>query len=188
MLALVVEQGFSRGTLTVVRALASAGWRVGVGTPGGSGLASSSRHCTPRQVVPATHEDPGAFLAAVASAGRRGRCEVVFGGGEAEVLALSEHRSAISAVVPHAGHDVVLSALDEARLAAAGAAAGFAVPVALELSGIGDDRPVVVKARLQAGALRRRPGSIQPGAGRGQAERPRPGAGRRPAPARQSLT
>lgn len=150
MRALVVEQGFSRGTLTAVRALASAGWQVGVGTPGGSGLASSSRHCTRRHVVPAAHEDPGAFVAAVASAVRRGRYEVVFGGGEAEVLALSEHRSAISAVVPHAGHDVVLSALDKARLAAAAAAVGFAVPVALELSGIGSDQPVVVKARLHA--------------------------------------
>lgn len=151
MRALVVEQGFSRGTLTAVRALSAAGWRVGVGTPRGTGLASSSRYCLGRHVVPAAHENADLFVAAVAQAVRDGGYEVVFGGGEAEVLALSEHRSAIAAVIPHAGHDIVLSALDKARLASAAAAVGIAVPVTLQLSsGIAGHQPVVVKARLHA--------------------------------------
>jgi len=149
--ALVVEQGFSRGTLTAVRALSAAGWQVGVGTSRGRGLASSSRHCARRHVVPAAHENPTGFVAAVAEAVGQGGYEVVFGGGEAEVLALSEHRSAIPAVVPHAPHDAVLGALDKSRLAAAAATVGFAVPATFDLSScVDEEQPLVVKARLHA--------------------------------------
>jgi len=149
--ALVVEQGFSRGALAAVRALAQAGWQVGVGAPGGRGLASASRACWRSHVVPAAHQDPPAFLAAVARAVADGGYEVVFGAGEAEVLTLSEHRRAVPAVVPHAGHQVVLNALDKARLADVAVAAGFPVPRSLAPESLSDEgRPVVVKARLHA--------------------------------------
>ncbi|HEY0165845.1 MAG TPA: ATP-grasp domain-containing protein [Jatrophihabitans sp.] len=151
MRALVVEQGFSRGALAAVRALAQAGWQVGVGAPDGCGLASSSRACTRRHAVPAAHEDQPAFLAAVEQAVREGGYEVVFGAGEAEVLTLSEHRDAVAAVVPHAGHQSVLDALDKARLAEAAVAAGFGVPQTLAPASLSDEtRPVVVKARMHA--------------------------------------
>jgi predicted ATP-grasp superfamily ATP-dependent carboligase len=149
--ALVVEQGFSRGALAAVRALAQAGWQVGVGAPDGRGLASSSRACARRHPVPAAHQDQPAFLAAVARAVREGGYEVVFGAGEAEVLTLSEHRDAVAAVVPHAGHQVVLDALDKARLAEAAVAAGFRVPESLTPAALSDETlPVVVKARMHA--------------------------------------
>ncbi|MEO6503006.1 MAG: ATP-grasp domain-containing protein [Jatrophihabitantaceae bacterium] len=151
MRALVVEQGFSRGALAAVRALAQAGWQVGVGAPDGRGLASSSRACARRHPVPAAHQDQSAFLAAVARAVRDGGYEVVFGAGEAEVLTLSEHRDTVPAVVPHAGHQVVLDALDKVRMTEAAVAAGFRVPESLTPASLSDEtRPVVVKARMHA--------------------------------------
>ena len=149
--ALVVEQGYSRGALAAVRALAQAGWRVGVGAPGATGLASASRACWRRHPVPAAHQDQSASLAAVVRAVTEGGYEVVFGAGEAEVLTLSEHREVIPAVVPHAGHQVVLAALDKARLAEAAVAAGLQVPATLAPGSLtGESRPVVVKARMHA--------------------------------------
>jgi predicted ATP-grasp superfamily ATP-dependent carboligase len=149
--ALVVEQGYSRGALAAVRALAQAGWRVGVGTPDGRGLAAASRSCARRHQVPAAHADQPGFLAAVARAVAEGGYEVVFGAGEAEVLTLSEHRHAVPAVVPHADHQSVLNALDKAQLAEAAVAAGFAAPRTLEPGALTDEAlPVVVKARLHA--------------------------------------
>jgi predicted ATP-grasp superfamily ATP-dependent carboligase len=149
--ALVVEQGFSRGALAAVRALAQAGWQVGVGSPGGRGLGSSSRACSRRHPVPAAHQDQPAFLTAVARAVADGGYEVVFGAGEAEVLTLSEHRCAVPAVVPHADHQVVLTALDKARLSEAAVAAGFQVPRSLAPDSLSAETlPVVVKARMHA--------------------------------------
>ena len=149
--ALVVEQGFSRGALAAVRALAQAGWYVGVGSPDRRGLASSSRACARRHLVPAAHEDQAAFLGSVADAVRSGGYEIVFGAGEAEVLTLSEHRGAIPAVVPHAGHDTVLAALDKARLGEAAVAVGLRIPASLDPDSLRDEnQPVVVKARLHA--------------------------------------
>ncbi|HEV2886824.1 MAG TPA: ATP-grasp domain-containing protein [Jatrophihabitans sp.] len=151
MRALVVEQGFSRGALAAVRALAQAGWQVGVGAPDGRGLASASRSCARRHPVPAAHLDQPAFLAAVAGAVREGGYEVVFGAGEAEVLTLSEHRGSVPAVVPHAEHQIVLNALDKARLTEAAVAAGFRVPRSLAPESLSDEtRPVVIKARMHA--------------------------------------
>jgi predicted ATP-grasp superfamily ATP-dependent carboligase len=148
---LVVEQGFSRGALAAVRALAQAGWQVGVGAPDGRGLASSSRACSRRHPVPAAHHGQPAFLAAVARAVAEGGYEVVFGAGEAEVLTLSEHRRAVPAVVPHAEHQAVLNALDKARLTEAAVAAGFRVPRSLAPDSLSEEtRPVVVKARMHA--------------------------------------
>ncbi|MFI6989421.1 ATP-grasp domain-containing protein [Nonomuraea wenchangensis] len=95
--ALIVETGFSRGALAAVRSLAAAGWEVGVGAPTGAGLASSSRFRRRRHLVPAAHEDRDAFLAAVRRAVRDHRYDVVFGAGEAEVLALSLLRDEVGA-------------------------------------------------------------------------------------------
>jgi predicted ATP-grasp superfamily ATP-dependent carboligase len=149
--ALVVEQGFSRGALAAVRALAQAGWQVGVGAPDARGLASASRACARRHAVPAAHQDQPAFLAAVARAVREGGYEVVFGAGEAEVLTLSEHRNSVPAVVPHADHQAVLDALDKVRLAEAAVTAGLRVPRTLDPASLSDEAlPVVVKARMHA--------------------------------------
>lgn len=149
--ALIVEQGGSRGAVAAVRALASAGWRVGVGAPRGDSLAAESRHCGARHEVPAAHVDADRFLAGVRAAVLAGGYEVVFGAGEAEVLALSARRDEVGAAVPYAADAVVRRALDKGALDASAAAAGFALPATLPRR-VWERRhgPVVVKARRHA--------------------------------------
>ncbi|MET8993263.1 ATP-grasp domain-containing protein [Nonomuraea wenchangensis] len=156
MRALIVETGFSRGALAAVRSLAAAGWEVGVGAPTGAGLASSSRHRRRRHLVPAAHEDRDAFLAAVRRAVRDHGYDVVFGAGEAEVLALSLLRDEVGAIVPHAGHRQVVRAIDKQELSEAAGSVGILTaraldPSALDPSALGGERPpLVVKSRLHA--------------------------------------
>lgn len=154
--ALIVEQGDSRGAVAAVRALARAGWTVGVASPGRVGLAAASRRCSARHDVPAAHRDIDAFITAVSAAVRGGGYEVVFGAGEAEVMALSCRRQEVAAVVPYADHGVVQRALDKADLEAVAVEAGFALPPGLALDAIRDpSAPVVVKARRHAAPERR---------------------------------
>ncbi|SET11413.1 Predicted ATP-dependent carboligase, ATP-grasp superfamily [Nonomuraea wenchangensis] len=149
--ALIVETGFSRGALAAVRSLAAAGWEVGVGAPTGAGLASSSRFRRRRHLVPAAHEDRDAFLAAVRRAVRDHRYDVVFGAGEAEVLALSLLRDEVGAIVPHAGHRQVVRAIDKQELSEAAGSVGFLTARALDPSALAGERPpLVVKSRLHA--------------------------------------
>lgn len=171
MRALIVETGFSRGALAAVRSLAAAGWEVGVGAPAGAGLASSSRHRRRRHLVPAAHEDRDAFLAAVRRAVRDHGYDVVFGAGEAEVLALSLLRDEVGAIVPHAGHRQVVRAIDKQELSEAAESVGILTaraldpstlasstldpsapdPSALDPSALAGERPpLVVKSRLHA--------------------------------------
>ena len=151
-----MEQGDSRGAVAAVRALAATGWRVGVGAPGAAGLAASSRRCSVRHDVPAAHRDMNGFIAAVAEAVERVGYEVVFGAGEAEVVALSARRDEIGAVVPYAADEVVQRALDKADLEAAAVRAGIALPPTLALAEVRDpSAPVVVKARRHAAPERR---------------------------------
>ena len=149
--ALIVEQGYSRGAVAAVRALKEADWYVGVGSPGGRGLAACCRATDQLHQVPAAHEDRDAFLEAVSSAINRGGYEVVFGAGEAEVLALSAGRAGLGAVVPHSDHDSVLAGLDKDRMESAAEAVGFAVPERLDATRLFDERePLVVKAKAHA--------------------------------------
>ena len=149
--ALIVEQGYSRGAVAGARALKAAGWRVGVGAPGGRGLAALSRATDERHTVPPAHEDPDAFLDGVNRAVTAHGYEVVFGAGEAEVIALSAHRSGLSAVVPHSAHDSVVSGLDKDRMEKAAQNVGFAVPETLDPAPLTDERePFIVKANAHA--------------------------------------
>jgi predicted ATP-grasp superfamily ATP-dependent carboligase len=164
MRALVVGDRRARGALAACRALAAAGWTVGVGSPGGLGLAARSRFVSVRHSVPAPEDDPDAFLHAVALAVSSGGYDVVFGAGDAEVLAMSAMRSSIEAVVPYPPHDVLLRAFDKLSLADAARRAGMAVPKTTPATGealAAVNGSVVVKARLHwdpraaSGAARR---------------------------------
>src|SRR4051794_13560626 len=126
--ALVVEQGWSRGGLAAGRALASAGWAVGVAAPDSRGLALWSRRCHRTHRVPPLHRSVDAFVEGVARAVRVGGYDVVFGSGEAEVLALSAARDALGARFPHGPHTSVLRALDKGELSADATAVGIALP------------------------------------------------------------
>jgi predicted ATP-grasp superfamily ATP-dependent carboligase len=151
MRALIVEQGWSRGGLAAARGLSAAGWQVGIAGPEPGGLAGSSRACERRHRISSLQSSPAAFVDSVATVIRTGGYDVVFGAGEAEVLALSAGRDALPAVFPHASHQVVTRALDKTELSRAAAAVGMAVPEILAEEDIPDEStPVVVKARSHA--------------------------------------
>ncbi|PPK92159.1 putative ATP-grasp superfamily ATP-dependent carboligase [Kineococcus xinjiangensis] len=151
MRAVIVEQGWSRGALAAVRALAAAGWTVGVASPEGQGLASASRACAARHRVASLQRSPEAFLDSVARVVRDGGYDVAFGAGEAEVLALSAARDAVGCVVPHGPHEQLVRALDKGELARAAGAVGIAVPDVLDPADVPDETTAcIVKAHRHA--------------------------------------
>jgi predicted ATP-grasp superfamily ATP-dependent carboligase len=145
--ALVVEDGNQRGVLAAVRALGAAGWELGIASPH-RGLAARSRWTARWHDVPSPTGGLQPFVDALVAAQEAEDYDVAFGGGDAEVLALSALRHRLAVTVPLPPHPVVRRAFDKAALAEAAAAAGLAVPRVFEG---GDERPpgpVVVKERL----------------------------------------
>jgi len=149
--ALIVEQGFTRGALAAVRALAAAGWTVGVGSPMRFGLAGTSRFCAWQHRIPAVHIDVAGFVAGVVRAVEQHGYDIVFGACESEVLVLSEHRSAIPACIPHSSHDLVCAALNKSVLHHLAAMVGMSIPVEVAADQLKDDAtPYIVKAAVHA--------------------------------------
>jgi predicted ATP-grasp superfamily ATP-dependent carboligase len=145
--ALIVEDGNQRGVLAAARTLGAAGWEIGVAAPH-RGLSARSRWTRRWHDVPPPTAGLEPFLDAVVAAERAGGYEVVFGGGDAEVLALSAGRASFGMALPLPPDDAVLRAFDKSALAEAAVAAGLAVPRVLAGSGDGDGNAVVVKERL----------------------------------------
>lgn len=151
MRALILEHGATRAALAATRALACAGWTVGIGCPAGSGLAASSRFASHRHRVPPPGRDQEPFVAGLGAAVRDGRYDVVFGAGDAEILALSLNRARIDANVPYPPHEQVVNALDKLSLARATEAAGLRAPATCSATAEalrGAQFPVMVKAAL----------------------------------------
>ncbi len=142
MRALIVEDGFQRGSLAACRALGRAGWEVGIGSPE-KGFASSSRYATAWHEVPPPEEDESGFVAGVRGAVVSGGYELVFGAGDGEVLALSAARDELRAIVPYGPHEDVVRALDKVALSEAAERVGLAVPAEARP----EEAPVVVKPR-----------------------------------------
>ncbi|MDQ3766314.1 MAG: hypothetical protein M3346_03110, partial [Actinomycetota bacterium] len=150
MRALVVGGADIRGSLTAVRALARAGWTVGVGSPQ-PGVASYSNCCTRWHFVPSPKDSLAAFIDAVNSAGEQNCYGVVFGGGDDEVLALSGARRELGMTVPYASHTNVLRALDKLKLHEAARRVGVATPRTLEADRVSREAvgaTVVVKPNI----------------------------------------
>lgn len=146
--ALLVEDGESRIALAAVRALHVAGWTVGVAAPYRS-MAMLSRATTARHVAPVPGDGIAPFVAAVAAAVEDGAYEIVFGVGDAELLALSAYRDAFTARVPYPEHSAVLAAVDKAGLTVAATAVGIRSPRVLAPDELTGERgPFVVKPRL----------------------------------------
>ena len=80
--ALIVTLGRARGSLAAVRALASTGWHVGVGTPAGADMVTASRHCATRHEIPRPRGDAEGFVTGVRSAIVDHGYDVVFGGAD----------------------------------------------------------------------------------------------------------
>lgn len=147
---LIVEDGVGSYILAAVRSLGAAGWTVGLGGPRRS-RAGSSRWVSHTHVVPPAEAGLDAFVGAVAAAVEQQKYDVVFGGDDVEVLALSAARDRISASVPYAPHDAVVRSIDKLELTAAARAAGLAVPATVDATPeavAATDLPVFVKARL----------------------------------------
>jgi predicted ATP-grasp superfamily ATP-dependent carboligase len=140
--ALIVEDGFQRGSLAAARALGEAVWQVGIGSPQ-EGFASSSRSSSAWHRVPSPEEGADEFVAAVRKAVEAGGYEVVFGAGDGEVLALSAGRAEVGAIFPYGPHEHVVRAFDKVELSEAAARAGLSVPGTATPA----DAPVVVKPR-----------------------------------------
>lgn len=145
--ALVVEDGNQRGVLAAVRALGAAGWELGVAAPH-KGLAARSRWTHQWHPVPSPTAGLDAFVDALVVAQAAGGYDVAFGGGDAEVLALSAARDRLGMAVPLPAHDVVVRSFDKAALTEAAVAAGLAVPRVLDRSADAPAGQVVVKERL----------------------------------------
>lgn len=147
---LVVGQGRSRGALAAVRALGSAGWSVGVGSPAGADMVARSRWCRAHHRIPRPRGDASDFVDAVSRAVRDGHYDVVFGAGDDWVAALATYRGDIPAVVAHPPRATVAAVLDKIELARRAAEAGIPAPrgVVADARSLADwDGPVVVKAR-----------------------------------------
>jgi predicted ATP-grasp superfamily ATP-dependent carboligase len=147
---LIVESGFTRGSLAACRALARDGWTVGIGSPE-KGLAASSRWAHRWHRVPPVEEDFDGFLEATERAIRREGYEAVFCSSDAEALGLSYGRKKITAIVPYPPHENVVRAIDKLELTRAAHRVGLAAPDTVpatdeEIRRIGG--PVLVKARL----------------------------------------
>ncbi len=122
---------------------------MGLASASGLGLARTSRDVVRRHRIAPLHP-ADAFVDSVREVAGRHRYDVVFGAGEAEVLALSAARHRLPAVFPHAAHDVVRRALDKDELGRAAVAAGLAVPETADPDALDEATPVVVKARVHA--------------------------------------
>jgi predicted ATP-grasp superfamily ATP-dependent carboligase len=112
-------------------------------------MPGASRACRATHVVPRPRGDGEPFVRAVRAATETGRYDVVLGGGDDWVAALSSHRDRIPATVAHPDLAVVERALDKVHLAEAAAATGLRAPVTV--AGGAALRswrgPVVVKCR-----------------------------------------
>lgn len=150
MRALIIDSGLDRGSLAAARALARDGWTVGIGSPI-RGLAASSRAVTRWHPIPSPSEDRQGLIGKVSEAIDAGGYEVIFSSDDEGVLALSEHRDELSAVVPYGSHESVLGAFDKLALTRAAEQVGIAVPRTVEPTSevlAGWQGPIVVKPAL----------------------------------------
>lgn len=150
MRALIIDSGLDRGSLAAARALAHAGWTVGIGSPM-RGLAGSSRAVTHWHPTPAPGEDSRELIGKVSEAIDAEGYEVIFSSDDEGVFVLSEHRDELSAVVPYGPHESVLNAFDKLALTRAAEQVGIAVPRTVEATPdvlAGWRGPVVVKPAL----------------------------------------
>lgn len=150
MRVLLVEHGVNRGSLAAARALHRAGWTVDV-VGSGTGLTQGSRSV--RSYTPVDFPQCGSegLATAVREVAQRTGSELVLPIDEMQLLALSEHRDALGAVLPFPAHEVVERATDRFLQSQAAEGAGLAPPRTMPASDpaaldLGGDA-VVVKAR-----------------------------------------
>jgi predicted ATP-grasp superfamily ATP-dependent carboligase len=136
------------------RALAAAGWTVGVATTRRRGLADSSRSASMHHRVPPPGKDLDGFIAAIAEAIEEGGYEVVLpGAGDGALMGLSLRRGELPATLPLPAHRRVMEVADKLSLAKASERAGLGAPRTIRAGDLERDDfgfPAVVKERLHA--------------------------------------
>jgi predicted ATP-grasp superfamily ATP-dependent carboligase len=150
MRALIVTVGRARGALAAVRALSSAGWVVGVGTPDGKGMVTASRWCQYRHVVPRPRGRGEGFVEGIRRAVHEVGYDVLFGGADDWMAALATYRDRVPTRVAHPAADTVAAAVDKLELIRRALAAGLVTPrteAATDEVLAGWAGPVVVKCR-----------------------------------------
>lgn len=149
MRALILEGRDPRSALAATRALAAAGWTVGVGSERRRDVAASSRFCARWHSMPDVDEGAATLADGINAATSEGGYEVVFGCGDAETMALSGAREHIVPRVPYAQHPVVVRSFDKFELVGAAQRAGLAAPRTW-VDGHAPPGRIVVKPRLHA--------------------------------------
>ncbi len=150
--ALIVADQSSRGALAGARALALAGWDVGIATSVRSGALGASSSVRRRHFAPSPTAGNDRYIAAIAKAVDDGAYDVVFGAADAEVVTLSRFRESLGAVVASAPDDVIVAAFDKKRMSEAAVLAGLAVPQEIDWRSVplrSLPYPVIVKPRRQ---------------------------------------
>ena len=143
--------GDSCGALETTRELAKAGWTVGVGSDSQFDLASASRWVSRWHHIPSPLGDPMEFIEKINRATKKYDYELVFGAGDAEVLAMSANRDSLIPHFPYTAHPSVLSVFDKFRLAELTVKSGLRAPVThpADKAFLSEfDFPMVVKSRL----------------------------------------
>lgn len=126
--ALIVDSSEGRGSLAAARALAQAGWTVGVGCPHLFGAIGLSRHVRHRHVLPMLDAGAEGFVERIGRIVEEHGYDLVFPCSDGELLALSKHRSRLHGALPYADHRIVLEAIGKRGLMQAAAAVGLSVP------------------------------------------------------------
>jgi predicted ATP-grasp superfamily ATP-dependent carboligase len=151
MRALILSSSNVRGGIGGARRLRQAGWTVFVGTSDPTGPLAWTRAVEVVHPIVPPERDLEAFLTGVEQAVRASRAEVVFPSGDAELLALSQGRDRISAVVPLVDDGTVRRLVDKLELVNAALAAGLDAPVTVPADEAGYasmSYPVIVKSRF----------------------------------------
>lgn len=124
---MLVTDGEHRCSLAACRALAAAGFEVGVASSTRPATAKWSRSCSVRISTPDPRRDPSGFADRLRGELERRRYDVVLPGGDASLLSLSAHRARVEPLV-HLGlppHDVVEACVDKEVLDGRAREVGF---------------------------------------------------------------
>jgi len=147
----VLIVGDSCGALEATRELAKAGWTVGIGSDSRYGWATASRWASCWHYIPPPLGDPLEFVQDINRVAEKFDYELVFGAGDAEVLALSANRDSLIPQLPYTAHRHVLGVFDKLRLAELATEAGLRTPATYPLNEATlseIDFPAILKSRL----------------------------------------
>lgn len=128
--SVLVTEATERGPLAACRSLKHAGYTVAAASETRLAAGHWSRSCDERLLVPGAKDKPEAFVAALAEILRRRTYDVLVPGGEASLLAISEHGRHLEELVRLGlpAHEVIVRSLDKVLLLREAAAAGMPPP------------------------------------------------------------